>query len=175
LGILITGIVGVAGIGGTILAAWMTGRSQTVNLKLSIDAENDRANRAEKRRVYAHFHACFAAVIRPTVMLRAAYQPGAPQADRVPAESTLGKAHDALFEATGELMLLAPPPVNEIAEKVLQSVLDYADATHAGEPPDDSFAAQLEELENSIYSAMRADLGVPDEPVSPVKIPQSLQ
>ena len=40
-----------AGIGGTILAAWMTGKSQTANLVLSINAESERNRLAEKRRM----------------------------------------------------------------------------------------------------------------------------
>jgi hypothetical protein len=39
----ITGVVGVAGIGGTILAALISSKAQAANLKLSIGAENERA------------------------------------------------------------------------------------------------------------------------------------
>jgi hypothetical protein len=46
---IITGAVGVAGIGGTLLSA----RWQTASVKLSIAAEDERAKRAEKRRIYA--------------------------------------------------------------------------------------------------------------------------
>lgn len=53
LGVSITGAVGLAGIGGTILAARMTGTSQIAGLKLSISAENHPSRLAEKRTIYA--------------------------------------------------------------------------------------------------------------------------
>jgi hypothetical protein len=46
---IITGAVGVTGIGGTLLSA----RWQTAGVKLSIAAEDERARLAQKRRVYA--------------------------------------------------------------------------------------------------------------------------
>lgn len=51
----ITGVVGIAGILGTIVAARMSARSQTANLLLSINEERRRAQRTEKRQVYAEF------------------------------------------------------------------------------------------------------------------------
>lgn len=51
---LITGIVGaVIGVAGTSLGAWLTGRTQTANLQLSIDAERERTRIADKRQTYA--------------------------------------------------------------------------------------------------------------------------
>ena len=50
---LITGLVGLGGIGGTILAARMTGRSQLATLRVNIGAEDRRAAIADKRRTYA--------------------------------------------------------------------------------------------------------------------------
>jgi hypothetical protein len=42
-----------SGIGGAVLGAWMTGRSQMVGLKLDITAEHERGRRAGLRRIYA--------------------------------------------------------------------------------------------------------------------------
>ncbi len=53
----ITGVVGLAGIGGTLLSARMTSKSDAENLRTSISAEDARAKLAEKRRAYAAFHA----------------------------------------------------------------------------------------------------------------------
>src|SRR5260370_2256504 len=64
---LITGAVGVAGIGGTILAAWMTGKRQTANLELSIGAENERHRLIEKRRIYSACQASFENMLRATI------------------------------------------------------------------------------------------------------------
>lgn len=49
----ITGAVGIAGIGGTVLSATITRKSAAENLRISIDAENERIKLAEKRRIYA--------------------------------------------------------------------------------------------------------------------------
>ncbi len=54
---LITGLVGVAGIAGTILSARLTSRSQTANLMLSISEERKRARVTDRRQVYASFMA----------------------------------------------------------------------------------------------------------------------
>ena len=53
---LVAGISGgLVGVGGTYLGAWRTGRTQTTNLKLSIEAEREQARLADKRQVYARF------------------------------------------------------------------------------------------------------------------------
>ena len=46
----ITGAVGLAGIGGALLSARMTSKSDAENLKMSIAAEDEHARLAEKRR-----------------------------------------------------------------------------------------------------------------------------
>jgi hypothetical protein len=56
----ITGVVGLAGIGGTLLSARMTGKSDAANLRMSVSAEDTRAKLAEKRRIYAN---CLAAIV----------------------------------------------------------------------------------------------------------------
>lgn len=49
----ITGTVGIVGIGGTILSAKMTAKTQTASLLRSINAEDKRIKRAEKREIYS--------------------------------------------------------------------------------------------------------------------------
>src|SRR5580698_1884978 len=51
----ITGVVGVAGIVGTVLAARIAASSQTANLLLSMNEERSRARLVDKRQVYANF------------------------------------------------------------------------------------------------------------------------
>jgi hypothetical protein len=46
-GTAVTGVVGVAGIGGALLSAKMTSKSDTENLRTSISAENKRETRRE--------------------------------------------------------------------------------------------------------------------------------
>jgi hypothetical protein len=95
----ITGLVGVAGIAGTTLAARITTRNQTANLMISISEERRRGRVADKRQVYASFiailneitvgtAAAFYAVITDpekradvflkTLPMRGRYTPGSP-------------------------------------------------------------------------------------------------
>ena len=53
----ITGVVGLAGIAGSIMSARPTSRSASRNLQFSIKAEDKRADTAERRRIYAAFNA----------------------------------------------------------------------------------------------------------------------
>jgi hypothetical protein len=55
-GVIVTGLIGVAGITGSLLSARLTARSNMAGLKLSITAEEERAQLAEKRRIHAGFH-----------------------------------------------------------------------------------------------------------------------
>lgn len=54
---LMTGAVGLAGIGGTLWQANRARKSEAELLQRNISAENERSQLAEKRRIYAHFHA----------------------------------------------------------------------------------------------------------------------
>lgn len=53
----ITGVVGLAGIAGSIISARQTSKSASRDLRLSIKAEDTCAGIAEKRRIYAAFNA----------------------------------------------------------------------------------------------------------------------
>lgn len=53
----ITGVVGLAGIVGSIMSARQASRSASRDLQLSIKAEDKRASTAERRRIYAAFNA----------------------------------------------------------------------------------------------------------------------
>jgi hypothetical protein len=53
----ITGVVGLAGIAGSIISARQTSKSASRDLHLSIKAEDKRASIAERRRIYAAFNA----------------------------------------------------------------------------------------------------------------------
>ena len=102
---LITGIVGIAGIGGTILAAWMTGKRQTANLELSIGAENERHRLAEKRRIYAACQASFENMLRATLEFKIHHTRADPPSAWVNAPIEAGTAMNV---AISELRLVAP-------------------------------------------------------------------
>lgn len=70
LSVIVTGIVGVAGIGGTILATRMMGKNQTANLILSINAQGEHNRLAEKRRIYARYQASLDNIFFATGRLR---------------------------------------------------------------------------------------------------------
>ncbi len=139
---LITGAVGVAGIGGTILAAWMTGKRQTANLKLSINAENQRARVAEKRRIYASCQASF------NRLLAAARRP---QHD----DAELDSAAAGASAAVSELVLIAPDDIGQQAETIRRYLGTYVAGTAGGADTD----AKLPRLSKQLIAAMRADLG----------------
>jgi hypothetical protein len=54
-GTFITGVVGLAGIGGSIVSAKIASKSATGDLRIAISAEDARSRRADKRLIYASF------------------------------------------------------------------------------------------------------------------------
>jgi len=92
----ITGIVGLAGIGGTLVSAKITRKSAAENLRTSIGAEDERARLAEKRRIYAQALASLTAV---NVM-------GKEERSRITLAAT---------SAVNEVVLIAPSHVWELA------------------------------------------------------------
>jgi hypothetical protein len=150
---LITGAVGVAGIGGTILAAWMTGKRQTANLMLSISADYGRNRLGDKRRIYARYQASLDSLIlaisRLDVLRRR----------RSMADDDLAALRAGLTEmlsALGELRLIAPEELGQLAQEMASATADYAQ--HNSQPGDPS---KLPEIRERLYVAMRADLGEP--------------
>lgn len=103
---LITGAVGVAGIGGTILAARMTSKSQTANLKPGIGAENERARRAEKRLIYARCLASYEAMLTQVLVFRDAGDRAESLDERSATE--MSAVVSAMNVVVAELMLIAP-------------------------------------------------------------------
>jgi hypothetical protein len=118
---LVTGVVGLAGIIGT---AWQGKRGREIqsknlqdsmaaaadNLRLTIAAENRRAELAEKRRVYAaHLAAC-------TEVHRAVIKKNSPLADKEAANLEYGKAVADVVAATAVVSLIAPSRVSDLAE-----------------------------------------------------------
>lgn len=102
----ITGVVGLAGIGGTLLSARMTGKSDAANLQVSISAEDRRARCTEKREVFARFLTAASAAQMAAVRYRSHYDPDHPQGDLAEAQSA---AVVAMSQAVSVLILIAPP------------------------------------------------------------------
>lgn len=150
--IVVTGVVGVAGIGGTLLAARMAARSAAENLRTSISAENARANRAEKRRIYAGCVAALTAYFDATVAARTVVLLVAGQ--RAELEAEVGRTRLAAQVATSEMDLIGPPEVAIMAHRAAQAVLR---ASEGGSTSDASGSII------SLTMTMRRDLGMDDD------------
>jgi hypothetical protein len=153
----ITGVVGIAGIGGSIVSAKLAGKSATQNLQTTIRAENDRAELVGKQRIYAHYQACCLTTMMAAITHRSTRQPQ-DQSDR--AQAAAAEARDALVGAYSEVRLIAPASVHEPAGERLLQLMAYIDATYKGaslsDPP-----GLLPDSQEKLVDAMRADLGEP--------------
>jgi len=143
----ITGIVGIAGIGGSIMSARLAGKSATQNLQVSITAENERARLAEKRRCYMHYLAASSDLIN-SMAKQHVLGDDADDALSTALVYERGEVLTGVLSALGELLLVAPEPVMHLA--------DSAATLLAGADPD---AGKFRELREQLLWAMRADLG----------------
>jgi hypothetical protein len=148
----ITGVVGVAGIGGTLLSARLTSKSDAANLRTSISAEDARANRTEKRRIYA---GCVAAVTAYFDAIVAAGTGSLVFADeRAGLDAEVGRTRLAAQVAVSEVDLIAPTEVAIMAHRAVQAVLRASE----GGSTSDTSASII-----SLMMAMRGDLGADDD------------
>ena len=103
---LITGIVGaVIGVAGTSLGAWLTGKTQTANLRVSIDAERERARVADKRQTYARCLTSLTEVVFQAAKL-GDYSAGVSNEDRRSLALALHDSMSPMVAATNEMRLL---------------------------------------------------------------------
>jgi hypothetical protein len=163
---IVIGVVALAGIAATYWQGKRATQAASENLRNSVDAENERARLAEKRRIYAACQAAFTAMRIESITHRVAYQPPPSQDQRDAAELALNQARHAMLHVTSELLLIAPEGLRKIAADLTDSYLGYITATVRGA----SLAEPTEpagQLQNQLYDAMRADLGEPVEPTGP--------
>ena len=164
---IVTGIViGVVGLAGIVATFWQGKRATEAaskSLRTSVDAENERARRTEKRRIYTACQAAFTTMRIESITHRVAYQPPPNQDQRDAAELALNQARRAMLNASAELLLIAPEGVRKLAADLTDSYLGYVTATmrgaSLGEP-----AEPAGHMQNQLFDAMRADLGEPVEP-----------
>lgn len=160
---IVIGVVGLTGIAATYWQGKRAAEAASQNLRRSIDAGNERALLADKRRIYAACQAAFTAMQIESITHRVAYQPPPDQTQRDAAELALNQARRAMLNATGELLLIAPAGVRKLAADLTDSYLSYITATVRGASLDEP-AEQADHRQNQLYDAMRADLGEPAEP-----------
>ena len=162
---LITGVVGVAGIAGTILAAQMTARNQTSNLVFSINEQRNNARLEDKRKVYANFIAAlhrFEAMMI-AVLMNAYYTKT--DSDKLPVivVETYEK-NTAIFDRLSELELVGSETVIAQAQALKSCVMGFFDQF----PFDDngaidllavqSWDEQTDQLEKELQKSMRVEL-----------------
>jgi hypothetical protein len=161
----ITGIVGIAGIGGSILSAKLAGKSATQNLQTSITAENERTHVADKRRIYASFQASLNKLLVAIDTVQT-YGAGLEREQRL---SDMRAAVTTMFGAISELQLIAPEGLRYLTTDVANLTYKHFRAAEQGtstasmlgpEVADQQFIDQRRKL----YRAMRADLGMPEIP-----------
>jgi hypothetical protein len=146
--VLITGAVGV---GGTSLGAWLNGRMQTTNLRLSLDAENERARLSEKRRIYASYLAT-----GNDLYVLAAHLG---RMDPELARSSLKDANTAIFNAWAEVSLIAPNGIWDLVFETVDPLIKWLNAFQ--EDRTTPIPDELRSKRHEMILAMRADLGEP--------------
>jgi hypothetical protein len=159
---LITGLVGVAGITGTILAARMTARAQTANLMLSINKDRERVQLADKRQVYANFISSMHDIILTAIVVR--YSETDPQ-KKLKALINALPAQGVIYNRLGELELIAPEEVISQARAFVKFIMGFVheileNANALEEEKLDLADTQMEKMEKELSEIMRTDLGI---------------
>ena len=180
----VTGVVGLTGIGG---ALWQAKRAREAaaedakanreaastdlqasmrhtanNLVASINAEDERAYVGTKRRVYAACFAAFQQVTRAAVNYRTA-RAILSEEERRPLIERQKDAQDKLYQAIGELFLIAPYDIAQLADILKDSLLSFMAATHVGPPFRGPAAKEAGQIQSALVRGMRIDLGEPVE------------
>jgi hypothetical protein len=178
----VTGVVGLAGIWGALWQAkrareasateakasreaassdLQLGMRQTAdNLAASINAEDNRAYVATKRRIYAACLAAFHEVVRAAVNYRTA-RTTQTEEERRPLIEKQEDAQDKMYEALSELTLIAPYDIVRLADMLSNNLLTFMAASHIGSPFQGPAAKEGGQLQTALVRAMRIDLGEP--------------
>lgn len=176
----VTGVVGLAGIGG---ALWQAKRARETaakeakanreaassdlqasmrqtsdNLVVSINAEDKRADVATRRQIYAASLAAFQQAIRAAVNYRAARTSQTEEERKLLIEKQ-EDARDKMDQTMGELYLIAPYDVLRLADMLSKALLSFMAATHIGPPFQGPAATEAGQIRTALVRAMRIDLG----------------
>ena len=145
----ITGLVGVVGIGGTLLSARMTSKSDAENLRTSISAEDARAKVAEKRRIYANCLAALVAASMASGAARAANDNPAVEFRMETLQRAMA-AQQAAMNAVSEVQLIGSPEVSVLAMHCSMAATDTS--------------SDWGSTYSRLLTTMRTDLGEPLDP-----------
>jgi len=149
-GYVITGAVGIVG---TALGSWLTGRKQTSNLRLSISTENERAHKAEKRRVYVRHLAALTDLMTTSFKWHSAEKTGIEGEAKLAIALELGGKIAVARTTSFEVDLISTPEIRELAVSATTAIENY---WPLGQGPHD-----FEKVRSQLIRAMRADLGEP--------------
>jgi hypothetical protein len=150
IGTVVTGTVGVVGILATYRSGTKARIAQSKNLKLSINAEDNRNKHSEKRRIYASFIASAGSYVVVERALAVERDKGSAE-DRIFAlRCELKDAMGLMFKVLAEVRLIAPENVVSLAVDAVQRLIRS-----------NELAREFPEIRDKLYEVMRADLGEP--------------
>lgn len=144
----ITAAVGLAGIGGTLMSARISNRTNTENLRTSINAENDHARLIEKRRVYSGYLAALTIGYLQASVVRSHRAPRSKEYAAAVLEANRARA--AAMNALSEVRLIGSLEVGSLASHAVLVLLRFLEQG-GGEEFGKAHAA--------LALAMRKDLG----------------
>ena len=135
-------------------------RQTANNLVVSINAEDKRAYVVTKRRIYAACLAAFQKVARAAVNYRTARM-SQTEEERKSLIEKQEDAQDEMYQAMGELLLIAPYNIAQLADTLSTTFLSFMAATHIGPPFQGPAAKEAGQIRSALVRAMRVDLGEP--------------
>lgn len=153
----ITGVVGLAGIAGTIVSARLAAKVATKNLVLSVAAEDRRAHKAEKRRVYT---ACL--TVFNEMSATSSYFRTLPSnlSDSLYAEEAKKRdeAVHGVWRSVEQVDLIGSPKAIEAVVELANALTDQVHPRPVRELHQEPSAAEIRKMRMKLIAAFREDL-----------------
>ncbi len=157
---IVTGIVGVVGIGATFIQSKSARKAATADLRKSLDAAADklrdslraddsRVLRSEKLRVYSQFHG----TVDDVIVL------GVVQKEERTSAAQVNDALTAMYKSTAAVRLIATISVGNLANDTAKAAVAEVGSARMGTHEFDRDNA-IYSLRQQLYAEMRADLGI---------------
>ena len=153
----ITGVVGIAGIGGSIASAKLAGKSAAQNLQTSIAAENEHARRADKRQVYIRYQVSLTEILGAINNLRHRGEHLSSRESKIRID-LVDKAFAPMDRAMTEMWLAAPDEIAYLADHIAGVLWHYVHDMKSNLKP---VMPDIVGERTKLYRAMSADLGEP--------------
>lgn len=146
-----TATVGIVGIAATYLSSCKARITQNRNLQLSVDAENNRARLAEKRRIYAEYMCAISSYVSVERSLAAARNKSSAEDVISALRSELSNSMTIMLHALCRVRLIAPGPLSLLAGNVVADLATTEDTSLI-----------YPQFRDELYKVMRCDLGEPE-------------